>query len=228
MGGGGNLQCHVAPLGYTRVETTTSTTVVLRHCCTQQDTSPLHFLPSLSKMVRSSALPAALVVLASSSCTAFVAPLAPARVSTAPSMSLKGPAGRSSSPISKATGIVSKVSQPSTDRREESKGTKATSRTELLYCMIDRDHFRAPLLCTPLPPLLFEKQSRLCCLRLWHGRAFPPSFPPQQYSVQRPESRLHTSRESVRAGRFATFCNLQSCQKKTCALQLLSSSLPSL
>ena len=70
-------------------------------------------LPSfaLSKMVRCSALPAALVVLASSSCTAFVAPLSSTRVSTpAMSMSLKGPSGRSSSPASKAAGIVSKAS----------------------------------------------------------------------------------------------------------------------
>lgn len=92
----------------------------------------VHTIPSfssLSKMVRYSALSASLVVLASSSCTAFVAPLAPARVSTTPSMSMKGPGGRSSSPINKATGIISKVGQSSADRCGSSASMKATSRT---------------------------------------------------------------------------------------------------
>ncbi|CBN79193.1 conserved unknown protein [Ectocarpus siliculosus] len=62
-------------------------------------------------MVRCSALPAALVALGSSSCTAFVTPLV-TRVPVAPSttsMSLKGPAGRSSSPINKAASVVGKA-----------------------------------------------------------------------------------------------------------------------
>ncbi|CAM9659511.1 unnamed protein product [Pylaiella littoralis] len=61
-------------------------------------------------MVRSLYLPAALVVFASSSCTAFVAPLA-TRVSApaTTSMSLKGPSAGRSSSINKAAGSISKV-----------------------------------------------------------------------------------------------------------------------
>lgn len=80
-----------------------------KHVHTHQPTSRL--LPR-SNMVRCSALPAALVALGSSSCTAFVTPLV-TRVPVAPSttsMSLKGPAGRSSSPINKAASVVGKVS----------------------------------------------------------------------------------------------------------------------
>ena len=65
----------------------------------------------LSNMVRPSALPVTLVALALTSCTAFVAPRALPRVahsSTSTSMSIKG--GGNSSPISRAAGMVGKVS----------------------------------------------------------------------------------------------------------------------
>eukprot|EP00904_Undaria_pinnatifida_P007047 jgi/Undpi1/3472/HiC_scaffold_16.g06844.m1 len=61
-------------------------------------------------MVRPSAVSVALVALASTSCTAFVAPRALPRVahSSSTSMSMKG-GGGNSSPIGKAAGIVSKA-----------------------------------------------------------------------------------------------------------------------